>query len=120
MIPPPLPSPISDKDKTWALVAHLSAFSGHVVPFGHLLGPLIIWQVHKNELPFAADQAKEALNFQITMTIAFLVAGVLAFLLIGLLILPVVWGFDIIITIIAAVKAGEGVPFRYPCTLRLL
>jgi uncharacterized Tic20 family protein len=106
--------------RNWAMWAHLSAFSGHFIPFGHVLGPLVIWCIKKDEIPFVNDQGKEALNFQITMTIAFIVAGISIFVLVGFVLLPAVWIFDIVVTIIAAVKANEGVPYRYPLTLRFI
>jgi len=112
---------LPDKEaRTWAMFAHLSTFSGHLVPFGHIVGPLIIWCLKKDEMPFVNDQGKEALNFQITMTIALIVAGLSIFILVGIVLLPAVWLFDVIVTVIAAVKANEGVAYRYPCCLRLV
>ena len=111
---------VSKEERTWAMFAHLSAFVGHFIPFGHILGPLVIWMIKKNEMPFVNDQAKEALNFQITMTIYFIVAGLLCLVVIGFVLLPLVWLFDIIFTIIAAVKANDGVAYRYPGSLRLV
>jgi hypothetical protein len=81
---------------------------------------LIIWSLKKDEMPLVNDQGKEALNFQITMTLAFIVAGLSIFILVGFVLLPAVWLFDVILTIVAAVKANEGVAFRYPLTLRLV
>lgn len=110
----------SKEERTWAMFAHLSAFAGHIIPFGHIAGPLVIWLLKKDELPLVNDQGKEALNFQITMTLAFAAGIALAFLLIGFFILPVIWLFDIIFTIVATVKANEGVAYRYPLCLRLI
>ena len=106
--------------RDWAMLAHLSTFSGHFIPFGHIAGPLIIWCLKKDEMPFVNDQGKEALNFQITMTLAFIVAAISILILVGLALLPAVWLFDVIVTIIAAVKANEGVAFRYPCSIRFV
>jgi len=106
--------------RDWAMFAHLSTFAGHFIPFGHLAGPLIIWCLKKEEMPFVNDQGKEALNFQITMTLAFIVAAISILVLVGLALLPAVWLFDVIVTIIAAVKANEGVAYRYPCSIRFL
>lgn len=108
------------EERNWAMFAHLSSFAGHFIPFGHIAGPFIIWSLKKDEMPLVNDQAKEALNFQITMTIAFIVAGLSIFILIGFVLLPAVWLFDVILTIIAAVKANDGVAYRYPLTLRLV
>ncbi len=102
------------------MFAHLSSFAGHFIPFGHIGGPLLIWMLKKDSMPLVADQGKEALNFQITMTLAFIIAAVSLFVLIGFVLLPAVWLFDVIVTIIAAVKANEGVAYRYPLCLRFV
>lgn len=102
------------------MLAHLTSFAGHLIPFGHIGGPLLIWLLKKDTMPLVNDQGKEALNFQITMTLAFIVAGLSLFVLIGFILLPAVWLFDVIFTIVAAVKANEGVAYRYPFCLRLV
>lgn len=107
-------------ERDWAMFAHLITFSGHFIPFGHIAGPLIIWSLKKDEMPFVNDQGKEALNFQITMTLAFIVAGVSLFILVGFVLLPAVWLLNVIVTIIAAVKANEGVAYRYPLSFRFI
>jgi uncharacterized Tic20 family protein len=116
----PLPATPGNEEKQWAFFAHLSALVGFVIPFGSLLGPLIIWQMKKNEMPFVDDQGKEALNFQITMAIAFIVCCVLMLILIGFLLAVIVGLIDIIFTIIAAIAANNGQAYRYPFNLRLI
>lgn len=103
----------SSDQRTWAMLGHVAAFAGLVVPFGNILGPLVIWLVKKDTMPFAADQAKEALNFNITCTIAMLVSAALVLVLIGIPLLAA-------LTIVAAVKASSGERYRYPLTLRLV
>lgn len=83
------------------------------------LGPLIIYLV-KPEEGFARDQAREALNFQITVMIAVLAAGLLSLVLIGLLLLPLIFIADLILCIMAAVAANRGERYRYPFALRLI
>lgn len=107
-------------DRMWAMFAHLSTFAGHLIPFGNIAGPLIIWAIKKDEMPFVNDQGKEAVNFQITMTLALIVAALSVFILIGFVLFPVVYLFDLIMTIIAAIKANEGVAYRYPLCIRFL
>jgi hypothetical protein len=97
-----------------------TSFAGFVVPFGNLGGPLLIWLLKKDTMPLVNDQGKEALNFQITMTLAIIVAALSIFVLIGFILVPALVLFDIIITIVAAVKANEGVAYRYPFCLRLV
>jgi uncharacterized Tic20 family protein len=118
--PPPASGEGSNDERTWGLLAHLSALSGFVVPFGSVLGPLIVWQVKKNEMPFVDDQGKEALNFQITLFLEVLVACLLMFVLIGFLLLPAVLLYGLVMTIIGGVQANNGVRYRYPFTLRLI
>jgi uncharacterized Tic20 family protein len=120
-IPAAAATPISKDERMWGMFAHLSAFAGLLLPFvGHVLGPLVIWLVKRETMPFVNDQGKEALNFQITATIGLVVAGLLVFLFIGVILLPLVGLADVIFTILAAVKANEGVAYRYPVTLRLI
>ena len=107
-----------DKDaRTWAMICHLIALSGFVVPFGNLLGPLIVWAIKRDEHPFIDDQGKEAINFQLTMTIAFAISIILLFIFIGILLIVILCVYSIIMIVIAAMKANEGEPYRYPCTI---
>lgn len=108
------------EERQWGMFAHLSALAGLIIPFGTLLGPLIVWQLKKNEMPFVDDQGKEALNFQITVAIALIACMALMVVLIGFLLLPVVGIGALVFTIIAGIKANEGRPYRYPFTLRLI
>ena len=102
------------------MFAHLSALSGAIIPFGNIIGPLVVWQIKKDTLPFAADQGKEALNFNITMLIAAFIGFLLTFILIGLVLLPLIGIAWLVFTILAGIKANEGVAYRYPYALRLI
>jgi len=102
------------------MFAHLSALSGVVIPFGNIIGPLVVWQIKKDTLPFAADQGKEALNFNITLLIAAFIGFLLTFVLIGLVLLPLIGIAWLVFTILAGIKANEGVAYRYPFALRLI
>jgi uncharacterized Tic20 family protein len=107
--------------RTWAMLCHLSTFAKYLaIPFGNIIGPLILWVLKKDQHPLVDDQGKEAINFQITVTLLYAVAVTLALLLIGFLMLIPIAVFDFVFTIIAAVKANEGVAYRYPFTLRLI
>ena len=107
-----------DKDaRTWAMVCHLTALSGFVVPFGNLLGPLIVWAIKRDEHPFIDDQGKEAINFQLTLTIAFAISFILIFIFIGFPLIVILLIYNIIMIVIAAIKANEGGRYRYPCTI---
>ncbi|HRD72589.1 MAG TPA: DUF4870 domain-containing protein [Aquimonas sp.] len=128
---PPPPSPVappppsdnglpSSEQRQWAMFAHLSALIGLIVPFGNVLGPLVIWLVQKDKMAFVDDQGKEALNFQITVFGAAVISFFLMFILIGFLLIFVVGLGALVLTIIAAIKANEGVAYRYPLTIRLI
>lgn len=111
-----------DKDaRMWAMFCHLSALAGLVVPVvGCIIGPLIVWQIKKEEFPFVDEQGKEAVNFQISMLIYGVVAALLIFACIGTVLLPAVAIFDLIFLLIAAVKANDGQHYRYPLTIRFI
>ncbi|HEX9780225.1 MAG TPA: DUF4870 domain-containing protein [bacterium] len=106
--------------RTWGLFCHLSALAGFLIPLGNILGPLIVWLVKRQELPFVNDQGKEALNFQITVTLAMLGCLALTLVVIGVLLLPVVGILALVLTVVAAVKANGGLAYRYPVNLRLI
>jgi len=119
--PPPPPSGMpSAEERQWALFAHLSALVGYIIPFGSIIGPLVIWQIKKNELPFVDDQGKEALNFQITVAIIAIISIVLIVILIGLLMLWALAIVNLIFIIIAALAANNGQAYRYPFAFRFI
>src|SRR4051812_22005338 len=122
--PPQLPQPAENQARTWNMWCHMSALAGLIVPFGNILGPLVVWQMKKQEFPSVEAHAKAAINFQITIAIAavaILVAGfILSFFCIGFLLfflLPVVGLASIILAIIAALKANDGKDYKYPYSL---
>ena len=115
----PVPAP-SQEVRQLAMLCHFAAFAGLVFPFGSLLGPLILWQFKKDVDPLIDDQGKEALNFQITVAIAWLVCLVLGFVVIGFLLMTVLVIGALILTIIAGIKANKGIAYRYPWTWRLV
>ncbi|MBM7093910.1 DUF4870 domain-containing protein [Streptomyces sp. S12] len=102
------------------MLAHLSTLVGLIVPFGTILGPLVVWLMKKDTMPFVADQGKEALNFNITVLIAMIVGGILTLVLIGVLVMIVVGIAWLVLSIIAALAANKGESYRYPFTLRLV
>jgi uncharacterized Tic20 family protein len=123
--PPPIgvaaDAKVADKNATtWAMLCHLSALAGYVIPLGNIFGPLVVWQLKKNEHPFIDEQGKEALNFQITIIIMLVVAGILVCVGVGIFLIPAVLIYKIIMIVIACIKAGEGVHYQYPMTLRLV
>ena len=124
-------SGISAEERQWAMFAHLSALVGGLLTsaaggWGTFIGPLVIWLVKKDTMPFVNDQGKEALNFNITVAIICLALVLLSIVTLGIgliiaipawVIVGIAW---LVLTILAAVKANEGVAYRYPLTLRLI
>jgi uncharacterized Tic20 family protein len=118
---PEIPALTPTKDeRMMAMLCHIGALAGYVVGFGQIIVPLVIWLIKKDTMPFVNDQGKESLNFQITMFIAFVVAWMLCFVLIGLLILPVLGIAALVLGIVAGVKANDGVAYRYPFCIRFI
>ena len=115
--PPPAPSGAPSEDqKTLALITHIS---GIVLGF---IVPLIIWLINKDQADkgFINDQAKEALNFQITLLFVYVIGIVLSIILIGALINLAAWVACVVLSIIAGVKAHQGEAHRYPFAIRLI
>ena len=107
-------------ENLWAMLCHISAFAGFLMPFGNIIAPLIIWLIKKDEYPLVSDQGKEAINFQITLTIYLFASAILIILVIGIPLLIGLVFFGFIVTVIAAIKASEGERYRYPMTIRFI
>ena len=106
---------------TWGMLCHLTSLSAYVgIPFGHIVGPLVIWLIKKDESEFVEHQGKESLNFQISIAIYAIIAGLLILIVIGIFLLIAVGIFSLVMIIIATVKASNGEKYRYPLTLRLI
>ena len=107
--------------RTWCVICHLSALAGFVIPgAGHILGPLIVWLVKRGESAEIDAHGKEALNFQISMLIYNVVAGILCLIVIGFALLAILHVLNVVFVIIASLRASEGQIYRYPLTLRLV
>ena len=103
------------------MFAHLSGLAGLTgIPLANIIAPLIIWQLKKQDMPFASGQAKECLNFQISLTIYAIVSVILALVIVGFVLIGLLFLLYIICTILAAVKASNGEAYRYPLTIRLV
>lgn len=114
----PVPSPEARK---WAMFCHYAAFFWFLVPMiGNVIGPLIVWQLKKDSAAFVDDQGKEALNFQITFSLAMVICGVLAWVVIGFPLMLLVSVAALVLTIIAGIKANAGEAYRYPICWRVV
>jgi uncharacterized Tic20 family protein len=110
----------SKEARQWAMFCHFAAFFGLVVPFGNFLGPLIVWQLKKDLDPFVDAQGKEALNFQISVSLAAMLCFLLMVVVIGFPLLALLGITALVLTIIAGIKANEGQAYRYPFSWRLI
>ncbi len=104
----------SNQSNTWAMLCHLSALAGFLIPFGSIIGPILVWQLKKKDFPIVDDQGKEAVNFQLSIFVYLLVAMVLMFVGIGFILVAAVGITALVLTIIAAIKANQGIAYRYP------
>jgi len=118
------PNPVTDvptqDERTWGMLAHLTAFSGFLIPFGNIIAPLIVWLVKRDQSQFVADQGKESLNFNISVLLAGAVCAALVFVLIGILLGVALFFYWLAMIIVAGIKASEGIRYRHPFTLRLI
>lgn len=115
--PPPPPSlEAPPEQRTMAMLSHLL---GILTGF---IGALVIWLINKDKpgTDFVVDQSKEALNFQITITIGMIVSVVLSVVIIGFFLMFALWIANLALSIMAGIKANEGMVYRYPFTLRLI
>lgn len=110
--PPPLRP---DEERTWAIVGHLTPLVGL-----SFIAPLVIWLVFRGRGPYLENQAKESLNFQLTLLIAYVVGGVLTVIGIGLLILLAAWVVSVIFGIMAAIAVSKYEWYRYPISIRMV
>jgi uncharacterized Tic20 family protein len=104
----------SNDEKNIATITHLGGILFSFIP------ALIVFLLKKDDSEFIREQAKEALNFQITLLLAQFIAYVLVFILVGFLLLGLIWLLNIVICIIAAISSSKGEHYRYPFTLRLI
>jgi uncharacterized Tic20 family protein len=119
--PPVLPATEAKADHTAGMLCHLLSLTLLIgVPLGNILGPLIIWLIKRDEDPFVDLCGKESLNFQISMTIYMMIAGILIFFIVGLFMIPGLMILNIVYTIIAAIKASKGTSYTYPLSIRFI
>ena len=119
--PPSSTSSSSADVRTWNVLCHASALLGFFFPWaGHILAPLIVWLVKRGDSPEIDAYGKESVNFQLSMLIYDVIAGILCIFLIGIPILIALWLMNTIFVIIASIRASEGKFYRYPITIRFL
>jgi uncharacterized Tic20 family protein len=115
------PTPLDAEQRTMAMLAHLASLSGYIgVPFGSLVGPVLVWLIKKDTMPFVDAHGKEAVNFNLSVMIYALVSAVLILVLIGIPMIIALAIFHVVVTILAAIKAHNGEPYSYPLAIRFI
>lgn len=115
MHPPYAPHP---EEKKFAMLCHVAAFAGFLIPLGNIIGPLIIWLMKKDQSYYVDAHGKESLNFQISIMIYGIVSAILWLVVVGIVLSIAIGLFWLIMTIIGTVRATEGHNYRYPLTIR--
>src|SRR5687768_12004866 len=118
-MPPPEKPPYvpTEDERMWGMLAHLSGLIASLLGGLSFLGPLVVWLIKKEQSPFVADQAKEALNFQLAAMITALICLVTC---VGAILIPVIGIGALVFAIIGGMEANKGVYYRYPYTFRLI
>jgi uncharacterized Tic20 family protein len=118
---PPAASAPTENERTWGMLAHLSALAGLVLPlFGIVLGPLAVWVTHRDGSEFVVGHAREALNFNLSVLLGALACLLLMLVFVGFLLGTALFIAWLVLTLIAAIRASEGRTYRYPFSLRLV
>jgi uncharacterized Tic20 family protein len=113
--------PLSQDERMWGMLCHLAGLLYFTaVPFANIIGPLVLWLLKKDEMPWVDQNGKESLNFQISIAIYTLVSALLILAVVGFVLLPAVIIFNLVACIIAAIKANAGEAYRYPLCIRFL
>ena len=111
----PLYTPTSE-ERTLAILSHILT----VVPGIGFIAPLVIYLLKNRESAFVGAHSKESLNFQITIFISYIVAIILVVILIGLFLLWAIGIINVILVVVATIRASENKLYRYPFNLRLI
>lgn len=102
------------------MFCHLASLAGYVLPFGNIFGPLVLWLMKRETMPFVNGEGRESVNFQISMTLYMLVAAILCFFCIGVPILIGLAIFDIVVVVLACVESSKGNAYKYPLCIRFI
>ena len=108
---------MTNQERPWILVAHLGTLLGYTIALGSFLVPLFVWLTKKEESPLIAEHAKASLNFQISMLIYMIIAGLFAILLIGLPFLFIIPIVNLICVVLATIAADKGELYNYPLSI---
>jgi uncharacterized protein len=110
----------SNDERTMATLCHVSSLAMLIIPFGNILGPLVVWLWKKDEYSEVERQGKDVLNFQISMLLYMLISALLIVMVVGILLILALGVANIIVTIIAIIKTSNGERFTYPFAFKIL
>ena len=108
---------LTETERNWSMLCHLSAFAGFFFPFGGIIGPLICWLTRKDESEWVNLNGRNALNFQLSILLYIVLAIPLVFIIVGIPIIAILSVLKVICIIIASVKAPKGELFKYPLSI---
>lgn len=108
---------LTETERNWAMLCHLSAFTGFFFPFGGIIGPLICWLTRKDESAWVNENGKASMNFQLSILLYIVLVIPLCFIIIGIPIIAFLFILKVVCIIIASVRAGKGERFKYPVTI---
>lgn len=111
---------LSETERNWAMLCHLSAFAGFFFPFGGIIGPLICWLTRKDESVWVDLNGKASMNFQLSILLYMVLVIPLLFILVGIPIMMFLLALKIVCIIIASVKGAKGERFKYPLAIPFL
>jgi hypothetical protein len=111
---------MSQDEKNWGMFCHVAVFAGCIAPLGNIIGPLVIWLIKKDQYGFVDYNGRQAINFQITFLIAMLASALLAFVLIGFLLMAGLGILALVVTIQAIVAASRGEYYTYPWSIQFI
>jgi len=108
---------LSESERNWSMLCHLSAFAAFFFPFGGVLGPLIAWLSKRDESVWVNLNGKASLNFQLSILLYIVLVSPLCFIFIGFPIIFLLLTLRVICITIASIKASKGELFRYPLVI---
>lgn len=109
------------QSRLWGMLCHLTGLSLLLgIPFGNILGPLVIWLIKKEDYDFVDEQGKESLNFQISITIYAIISGILVIFIIGIFTSIALFIAYLVMVITASIKASSGEGYKYPFTIKFI
>ncbi len=117
---PDAPARLKSDEAMWAMFCHLGGLFGCVFPLGNILAPLVIWLMYRDKYPLVDDQGKEAVNFQISISIYLIASALMILIVIGFFVLIALLVFALVVTVSAAMQASKGGKYRYPFAIRFI